>query len=164
LLIFSDFALSKFWGREILAWMVAEGASSVVPERRWRLLLCDDSPVERLALGHFLRLEGYDVNETAEGQSAIDYIRQRPIDLLILDLHMPGTDGFDVLTYLQQHRPELPVVLMSGMAADQIQDKMHILPKHFLPPLLIKPVDLDQVLDLVEMQLAGGFSPGDAET
>src|SRR5581483_7858776 len=120
-----------------------------------RLLLCDDSPVERMALGHYLRSAGYNVDEAGDGQSALLHLKHRPVDLLLLDLHMPAVDGFDVLTYLQKHRPGLPVILLSGMPVNQIQHKMHGLPHPELPPLLIKPVDPEQVLEIVEMQLAG---------
>ena len=120
-----------------------------------RLLLCDDSPVERLALGHFLRRRGYEVDEAGDGDAAILHVKHRPVDLVLLDLHMPDTDGFAVLTYLQEHRRALPVILLSGMPLDQIQHKMHTLPQRELPPLLIKPVDPEQLLSLVELQLSG---------
>ena len=120
-----------------------------------RLLLCDDSPIERMALAHLLRGEGYEVDEAGDGESALHYLKHRSIDLLLLDLNLPGLDGFGVLGYLQKHRPGLPVVLLSGMAPDQIQHKMHKLPTHELPPLFLKPVDPEQLLQVVEMGLNG---------
>ena len=68
---------------------------------------------------------------------------------------MPGVDGFDVLSYMQQHRRALPVILLSGMPLHQIQHKMHVLPEPELPPLLIKPIDTDQLIGVVELQLSG---------
>jgi two-component system sensor histidine kinase RpfC len=135
--------------------VVAIDAINPTHDRPWRLLLCDDSPVERLALAHCLRRAHYEVDEAADGQSALHHLKHRPVDLLVLDLHMPGLDGFDVLRYLQEHRPGLPVILLSGMPVDQIQHRMHELKKHELPTLLIKPIDVGQFLDLVEMQFAG---------
>lgn len=120
-----------------------------------RLLLCDDSPVERLALAHFLRGNGYHVDEAADGDAAILHLKHRPVDLVLLDLQMPDIDGFGVLTYMQEHRRSLPVILLSGMALDQIQHKMHVLPTPELPPLLIKPFDPEQLLEIVELQLSG---------
>jgi DNA-binding response OmpR family regulator len=120
-----------------------------------RILLCDDSPVERLALAHFLRRSGYAVDEAGDGEAAILHLKHRPVDLVLLDLQMPGVDGFDVLTYMQEHRRALPVILLSGMPLDAIQHKMHVLPEPELPPLLFKPVDTDQLLDVVELQLSG---------
>jgi DNA-binding response OmpR family regulator len=120
-----------------------------------RLLLCDDSAVERLALAHFLRNSGYNVDEAADGESAILHLKHRRVDLLLLDLHMPDVTGFDVLGYLQKHRPGLPVILLSGMPLDEIQHEMHGLPTPELPPMIIKPVDPDQLMEVVELQLAG---------
>jgi CheY-like chemotaxis protein len=120
-----------------------------------RILLCDDSPVERLALAHFLRNEGYIVDEAGDGDAAILHVKHRQVDLVLLDLHMPETDGFQVLSYLQEHRRALPVILMSGMPLHKIQHKMQGLPTPELPPLLIKPINPEQLLGVVELQLSG---------
>jgi len=133
--------------------MLSENESS--PER---VLLVDDSPVERLALGHFLRNAGYLVDEAGDGESAILHVKHREVDLMLLDLQMPGGGGFAVLKYLQEHRRALPVVLLSGMPLYQIQHKMHGLPTQELPPLLIKPVDPEQLLGVLELQLTGALS------
>src|SRR5437867_4416897 len=89
-----------------------------------RLLLCDDSPIERLALGHYLRSSGYQVDEASDGRSALQILKHRPVDLLLLDLQMPDLDGFDVLNYVSEHRKALPVILLSGMPPDEIQHEM----------------------------------------
>src|SRR5262245_45534389 len=114
-----------------------------VVHRGTRLLLCDDSPVERMALAHYLRRAGYEVDEAGDGESAIAQLQNREVDAVLLDLQMPGMNGFDVLSYLQKHRRALPVILLSGMPLDQIQQEIHSLPTHELPPLFLKPVDLD---------------------
>src|SRR5688500_2793813 len=89
-----------------------------------RLLLCDDSPVERLALAHYLRSSGYSVDEAGDGESALSHLKNRKVDLVLLDIQMPDVDGFDVLNYIREHRGALPVILLSGLQPDQIQDKM----------------------------------------
>ena len=127
----------------------------VSPLRTSRLLLVDDSPVERLALGHLLRRAGYEVDEAGDGESTVNHLKHRPVDLLLLDLNMPEMDGFGVLTYVQLHRPGLPVILLSGMPVDQIQHKMHRLPSPELPPLFLKPVDPEQLLQMIDLQLSG---------
>src|SRR5258707_1327817 len=113
--------------------MQSRSATNTGPVRTWRLLLCDDSPVERMALGHMLRTAGYEVDEAGDGESALHHLQHRQVDLLLLDLNMPEMDGFGVLTYLQKHRPGLPVVLLSGMPLEQIQHKMHRLPPRRIP-------------------------------
>lgn len=125
------------------------------PPQEPRILLCDDSSTERHALSQLLRSSGYFVEEAADGDSAILKIKHRPVDLVLLDLHMPQVDGFEVLSYLQEHRRALPVILLSGMPLHKIQHRISSLPTPELPPLLIKPVDPDQLLGVVDLQLSG---------
>jgi len=120
-----------------------------------RILLCDDSPVERLALGHFLRRAGYQVDEAGDGDAALLHLKNRQVDLLLLDLHMPQSDGFEVLAYIQEHRRSLPVILLSGMEPDEIQHRMHGLKSQELPPLFIKPIDPQRLLEVMDLHLAG---------
>jgi CheY-like chemotaxis protein len=119
------------------------------------LLVADDSPTQRHALCLYLRQSGYNVAEAGDGNAVLRHLKEYVVDLLLLDLNMPQGDGFDVLTYLQNHRRALPVILLSGMPLDQIQHKMNRLPDKELPVLLLKPVDPQQLLQLVEMQLNG---------
>jgi CheY-like chemotaxis protein len=138
-----------------------QSASTMPSQLGPKLLLCDDSPIERLALAHYLRAAGYSVDEAADGGSALQYLKHREVDLLLLDLEMPDVDGFDVLNYVQEHRRALPVILLSGMPPDEIQDKMDHLRKPELPPLFMKPVDPQQLIELVEMQLSGQMPDGE---
>jgi two-component system chemotaxis response regulator CheY len=137
--------------------MVAEPAvfahaqSDTAPQ----LLVADDSQVQRSALSAFLRKRGYAVAEAGDGVAAVRHLKSCPVDLLLLDLNMPQGDGFEVLSYLQAHRRALPVILLSGMPVDDIQRKMNKLPERHLPPLLLKPVDPEQLITVVELQLSG---------
>jgi CheY-like chemotaxis protein len=122
-----------------------------------RLLLCDDSPTERAALARILTDRGYEVDEAADGSAALLVLRgsRRNYDLMLLDLQMPEVDGFEVLAFVQKNRPDLPVVLMSGLGANQIGEGIARLPGAVLPPLLLKPIDTEQLLQVVEMKIAG---------
>lgn len=83
---------------------------------------------------------------------------------MLLDLNMPQGDGFSVLNYLQDHRRSLPVILLSGMPVDEIQHKMHRLREQQLPPLLLKPIDPEQLIQVLELQLSGGLTDVGAES
>jgi DNA-binding response OmpR family regulator len=76
---------------------------------------------------------------------------------MLLDLQMPDTDGFAVLSYVQEHRRSLPVILLSGMPPHKIQHKMNVLRERELPPLMLKPIDPEQLLGVVELQLSGAL-------
>ena len=138
--------------------MFAEGPTEAAPQ----LLVADDSQVQRSALSSFLRKRGYAVAEAGDGQAAVRHLQACPVDLLLLDLNMPQGDGFEVLSYLQEHRRSLPVILLSGMPVDDIQRKMNKLPERQLPPLLLKPVDPEQLITVVELQLSGEMPMGPA--
>ena len=135
--------------------MEPETGPTPPPERPWRILVCDDSPLERVALSHFLRGQEFVVDEASDGESAVQSLQLSPVDLLVLDLQMPGKDGFYVLSFLQNHRPDLPVILLSGMPIKDIEDRIHLLPSRQLPPLLLKPVDAIQLLEMIDIELSG---------
>jgi two-component system, chemotaxis family, chemotaxis protein CheY len=120
-----------------------------------KILLCDDSAVERTALARYLRDQDYIVHEVADGNAALEYLKNKTVDLLLLDLHMPQRDGFGVLCYIQEHRRALPVILLSGLPPDQIQHRMNKLPDKELPPLFIKPIDPEKLVQIIDLRLAG---------
>ncbi len=121
------------------------------------ILLCDDSAIERSSIARWLQSSGYMVHEAEDGEAALEMLRELQVDLVLLDLNMPQVDGFGVLTYLQEHRRSLPVIVLSGMQPNKIQNGIHKLPTHELPPLLMKPIDADQLLGVVALALEGGF-------
>jgi CheY-like chemotaxis protein len=119
------------------------------------ILVCDDAAAECAALATFLRFNGYTVDQVGDGAAAVKFLKEHEIDAILLDLQMPDPDGFHVLSYIQEHRRALPVLLLSGLGPDDIQHEMHRLPSHELPPLLIKPIEPDQLLQILELRLAG---------
>jgi CheY-like chemotaxis protein len=135
--------------------MQAETPDRDSGDPEWRLLVCDDSATERSSLSQILQRRGYDVDEASDGAAALLMIKARPYDLLLLDLQMPGTDGFDVLAFVQKNQPELPVVVLSGLPPDEIGSGIGRLPDLELPPLLLKPIDTKQLFQVIELKLAG---------
>lgn len=85
-----------------------------------RVLVVDDDPstVDMLAL--VLDLEGYDVVRAQRGMQAMEKLRDRPPDALVLDLMMPGMSGYEVLRELRSD-PELsstPVLVLTALDRD----------------------------------------------
>jgi DNA-binding response OmpR family regulator len=88
-----------------------------------RILLVEDN--EELAAGirHNLELEGYDVAWVGDGTDGFEAARSDPPDLLILDLMLPGMDGFQVLKALRQDGFDRPVLVLTarGEEADKVR-------------------------------------------
>jgi adenylate cyclase len=85
---------------------------------RAAILVADDSDGMRTVTVQMFRALGYqNVSEAMDGQAALDLIRQREFDLLVLDIEMPGLDGFGVLEALKSDpaRRHLPVIVASGL-------------------------------------------------
>jgi len=81
-----------------------------------RLLIVDDEPIVREALGVFLRDKGYQVDLAPSGQSALELAAQHSYQLAIVDIRMPDLNGIAVLRELKVRRPELPVLMMTAYA------------------------------------------------
>src|SRR2546430_12842462 len=79
-----------------------------------RLLLVDDDASVRESLGHALRSEDYEVILAADGQDAIDEFLKGYIDLVLLDLNVPGRGGWDVFERITALNPFLPIIIISA--------------------------------------------------
>ena len=81
-----------------------------------RLLIVDDEPAMRRFLRTSLAVQGYVVSEAADGQAALDLIGRNATDLLVLDLGLPGLDGFAVIRKLRAAGSTLPIIVLSSRA------------------------------------------------
>ena len=74
-----------------------------------RILIVDDEPPIRRFLRTALAAQGYRVEEAADGEAALDFLKRNPVDLVVLDLGLPGMDGLEVVRQLRGtglgHRP-----------------------------------------------------------
>lgn len=117
-----------------------------------RVLVADDDPILQRLLLHTLKLEGYEVLAARDGKEALDVVmRERP-DLVILDVMMPGMNGFELCQMLRQ-RPEtltLPIIMLSGLS--DVQEKVSGL-RAGADEYLTKPIDLRELSARVDALL-----------
>jgi DNA-binding response OmpR family regulator len=103
-----------------------------------RLLLVDDDTQLAAMLHEFMELHGFNVVVVGDGESALEQLPEIQPDLLILDVMLPGINGFDVLEKLRQTH-DLPVIMLTarGEEPDRILGLMRgaddYLPKPFNP-------------------------------
>jgi two-component system, OmpR family, KDP operon response regulator KdpE len=79
-----------------------------------RVLIVDDEPAIRRFLRTSLGAQGHHVIEAEDGEPAMEALRRNPVDVLILDLGLPGTDGFEVIRQLRQQGSTIPVIVLSS--------------------------------------------------
>jgi two-component system invasion response regulator UvrY len=85
------------------------------------VIVCDDHPVVRQGLAWIIQnnMQVASLREAASGAALIDLVRQKPGDVVLLDVGLPGRGGLDVLRQIRQEWPRLPVLMLSVHPADQ---------------------------------------------
>ena len=114
------------------------------------ILVVDDEPVARQSLTDILRLEGFSVNSVPNGQAAVEYVRTNPVELLVVDLRMPGMDGLEVIQVVNQIAPETEVILLTAFATTDTAIQALRLRIH---DYLLKPASPTQVVSSVKKGL-----------
>jgi len=81
----------------------------------WRVLVADDDPTAGLLMRAALSADDFLPTVVERGDLALAAFRDAPFDIALLDVEMPGLDGFEVCAAIRQsHGPAFPVVLVSG--------------------------------------------------
>ncbi|MEJ2055315.1 MAG: fused response regulator/phosphatase [Calditrichaceae bacterium] len=95
--------------------------------KRTVVLTIEDEPAVRMAFSDFLTSFGYKVNEAENGRDGLDQFAIEKPDVVLVDLQMPVMSGFEVLEYLKENFPEVPVIVISGTSSiDDIIDALHL--------------------------------------
>lgn len=84
-----------------------------------RILVVDDDEDVRGVAASALVAEGYEVIEVGSGMEAFAQLEGDPPDLVVLDVVMPGISGLEVLDHVRGEHPSLPVILLSGLGAEE---------------------------------------------
>jgi class 3 adenylate cyclase len=86
-----------------------------------RILIVDDARDNRDILRRYLSADNHDIYEAASGEEMFAALKQQAVDLIVLDLIMPGSDGFELLQQLKQHEQwrAIPVIVVSGFSDQQ---------------------------------------------
>lgn len=108
-----------------------------------RILVVEDGAMNRLALARALEIRGHDVHAVVDGVEAMEALRERPFDLVLLDIVMPRKDGFETLAEIKADPVlrELPVIVISAIEDTQSvvrcieMGALDYLPKPFEPAL-----------------------------
>jgi two-component system alkaline phosphatase synthesis response regulator PhoP len=119
-----------------------------VPDKR--LLLVEDEPGLQLALSDRLSSEGYSVETAGDGNTAVTRATGEPFDVIVLDVMLPGRDGFDVARAIRQHGIQTPILMLT--ARTQVVDRVVGL-KLGADDYLTKPFETIELLARLEALL-----------
>jgi two-component system response regulator HydG len=114
--------------------------------QRPNLLVVDDDRAILTLIGTIAQAEGFEVSTTLDGDEALQLLRRRPADLVLLDLRMPGITGLEILRAIREIAPRSQVALMSGYATiDNAVEAVKLGAIDFLT----KPFDLPRLRQLL---------------
>jgi len=119
--------------------------------RTRRVLIVDDEPEVTFALQNYFLGKGYEMLTALDGMQAMRYLRQHPIDLVLLDMKMPGVNGVEVLKFLHAQSPSTRVIVVTAYDV-QFQE---LVERIGVDAFLIKPFGIEALTGTVEEVLTG---------
>jgi two-component system, OmpR family, response regulator MprA len=124
-----------------------------------RILLADDDRAIRESLRRALELEGYAVIPAADGTGALAAVHEEGLDLLVLDVMMPGVDGLTICRVLRAQRNRVPILLLTArtLTSDRVAG-LDAGADDYLP----KPFELDELLARIRALLRRARPADDA--
>jgi len=115
-----------------------------------RILLIEDEPTLSLLLGERLEREGYAVTRCADGEQGLAQAMREHFDLVLLDIKLPGRNGFEVCRELRRHCMNVPVLMLT--ARGDVSDRVKGL-KTGADDYLVKPFEVVELLARMEALL-----------
>ncbi len=110
-----------------------------------RVLVIDDERDIRQVLVYVLEDEGYQVDEAPDGEAALELIERQHPDVIILDMKMPGMDGWEfVRRYRERYDHQAPIIVLTA-AQDAARRGADVSADGYVP----KPFDLDVLTERV---------------
>ena len=122
---------------------------TLAPAQTAHVLVVDDDPRMLSMMRRFLEADGYHVVTAAEGESALDIVRRGQVNLIILDVMMPGLDGFEVCRTVRRESV-VPILMLT--ARDEAVDKVSGLDCG-ADDYVVKPFDTDELMARVRALL-----------
>lgn len=114
-----------------------------------QILIIDDDKLLRDMLRTALELNGHDVVDVSDGFAAIKQYGQKPADLIITDIIMPGKDGIEIIFELHQANPDVKIIALSGGGRIEATSYLGMAEKFGASRTFIKPFDYDDLMNAI---------------
>jgi CheY-like chemotaxis protein len=116
-----------------------------------RILVIDDEPDILIILKKILSSEGHHVDTASDGNVGLRLLEAHSYDLVITDIVMPDSDGFEVLMAMNKKYPDIKRIVISGGTARLDQHALISTAKNFRPNKVIaKPIDYEKFSEVVK--------------
>ena len=126
--------------------------------RRRPILLVDDEPLYRTSTAALLRNSGYLVTTAASTEDAMRLIREQPVGLAMVDLNLPGNEKLELLRFLREQFPDVPVMVVTGHPS--LPTAIASL-RLRITDYLLKPVKYEELLEAVRRVLPSAEKAGE---
>ncbi|MFD2117531.1 response regulator [Paenibacillus yanchengensis] len=120
-----------------------------------KVLIVDDQNGIRVLLAEVFNNENYETFQAANGKAALEIVKRDSPDLVLLDMKIPGMDGFEILSHIKAIDPQIKVIMMTAYGELDLLDKAM---KAGALSSFTKPFDIDDLRKEVNQQLRGDFS------
>jgi CheY-like chemotaxis protein len=114
-----------------------------------RILIIDDEASARTVIRTGLEVDKHEVREAINGQEGLDLFREDPVDIVIVDMVMPGKGGLEVIDELRQNYPDVKIISISGQSIADLNRS----PARGADLAIGKPIDIWNLLKIVKMML-----------
>ena len=136
--------------------------TAVQNERPYSILITDDDQGCREALRSIFEPEGYRTLLASSGEEAVDIVREEPVHVALLDMHMPTLTGLETLQLVRQFNTMLPCILVTADASELLMREAF---RAHVYSVIPKPVSKNVVLYTVVRALIRVYGgPSDPET
>lgn len=112
-----------------------------------KILIVDDETDASEILSLRLRRRKMQTFTAANGQEALDFLKTTPVDIVLLDVKMPGMDGIEVLRHIKRDHKDIEVIMLSGHADMDVATQGLELGAFFYQ---LKPIDLESLCHKME--------------
>ena len=119
-------------------------------KKHGRILVVDDDPKSRNIVERLLTLTDYEVEIVISGEEAVKRLKRSEFNLVLTDLDMPGMDGLELLSHVKSRYPDIPVIVVSGVASEESKNEALEVGAE---GLLSKPYTRDQLLAIISKSL-----------
>ncbi len=121
------------------------------------MAIVDDEESVRRAMGRLIRSAGIDVETFPSGAEFLQSLESHSPDCVVLDLHMPGLNGFEVQARLKESEARVPIVVITGHDTDESRERVT---RAGVAAYLLKPVDEKILLDTISAAVAASSGSG----